>query len=347
MELFRVSWGSMSALRLRRSSFRLALGLSCLLGVQAAPAPAFAQDAAQDKAELKRLRSLFQQAIELEHAGNWGGALQVFREVGQSKMTPQVRYHIALCEEKLGRLVAALGGFELALAEADSVGDDFRIEVQGAVDALRNKIPMLTIERGPGADAATIEVDNVALGEASVGQPFPVDPGPHAISAKSPGYKDFIGVVELGDAERRTFVVELELRETPPTSRPIASASTFPDDPNAGRRSRIVPYVVGGVGAAALVTSGVLFGLRQGALADLEDACNGKNCDPDSKSDYDKLTTYHYGSQVALGIGVVGVGTAVALILLEPKPKAQPAAGLNFVPELSTRSAGLNVNGSF
>ena len=91
----------------------------------------------------------------------------------------------------------------------------------------------------------------------------------------------------------------------------------------------------------------MLFGLRQGALADLEDSCNGKNCDPESQADYDKLTTYHYGSQVALGIGIVGVGTAVALILLEPKPKQPASAGVHFAPELSTGRAGLNVNGAF
>ncbi len=215
-------------------------------------------------------------------------------------MTPQVRYHIALCEEKLGRLVAALGGFELALAEADSVGDDFRTEVQGAVDALRNKIPMLTIERGPGADAATIEVDNVALGAASVGQPFPVDPGPHAISAKSPGFKDFIGVVELDDAERRTFVVQLEPRETAPTSRPIASASTFPDDIAVAKRSRIVPYVVGGVGVAALVTSGRSSGCDRARSAIWKMPATARTATPAAKPTGDKLTTYHYGSQVAL-----------------------------------------------
>jgi hypothetical protein len=84
-------------------------------------APALAQDAD----ELKRARAQFQQATELEQAGNWAAALQQFREVGQVRMTPQVRFHIAVCEEKLGRLVAALGGYELALAEADAVGPDF------------------------------------------------------------------------------------------------------------------------------------------------------------------------------------------------------------------------------
>src|ERR1043165_5621106 len=77
---------------------------------------------AQDASELKKARAQFQQATELEQAGNWTAALQAFREVGQVRMTPQVRFHIAVCEENLGRLVAALGGYELALADADSVG---------------------------------------------------------------------------------------------------------------------------------------------------------------------------------------------------------------------------------
>ena len=81
---------------------------------------------AQDAAELKKARAQFQQATELEQAKNWTAALQAFREVGQVRMTPQVRFHIAVCEEKLGRLVAALGGYELALADADKVGPDFK-----------------------------------------------------------------------------------------------------------------------------------------------------------------------------------------------------------------------------
>src|ERR1044071_10265846 len=86
----------------RRFLSRLLL-CSALLSSQA---PALAQDAN----ELKRARAQFQQATELEQAGNWTAALQAFREVGQVRMTPQVRFHIAVCEEKLGRLVAALGG---------------------------------------------------------------------------------------------------------------------------------------------------------------------------------------------------------------------------------------------
>ena len=97
---------------------------------------------AQTSDELSEARAAFQRGIELEQAKNWGGALKQFRQVGQVKMTPQVRYHIALCEENLGKLVAALGGYELALADAESVGDgvSFKQEVEASVNDLRARI---------------------------------------------------------------------------------------------------------------------------------------------------------------------------------------------------------------
>src|SRR5690606_9059728 len=138
---------------------------------------------------LSEARAAFQRGIELEQAKNWTGALKMFRQVGQVRMTPQVRYHIALSEEKLGKLVAALGGYELALADADSVGDgvSFKQEVEASINDLRGRIPKVIIQRGTGADAAAIELDGVALGESLVGVEVPLDPGPHSLAATAPG----------------------------------------------------------------------------------------------------------------------------------------------------------------
>ncbi len=338
----------MLSIRARRSLSRVALMAACFLASSNAWSPAKAQESADDSKTLKRLRSMFQQGLELEHAGNWGGALQIFREVGQTRMTPQVRYHIAMCEEKLGKLVAALGGYELAKAEAETVGPDFQAEVDGSIEALRQKIPMLTIERGPGAAAASIEVDGVALGASSINQPFPADPGPHAISAKAPGYKELVAVVELAEGERSSFVVKLEQREPPPTSLPPHEAGSAPaEEQPPAKRSRLVPYVIGGAGVAALAGAGVLFYLRQNELSGLDEECANGSCPPEKQDDYDKMTTYHYGSQIALGVGVIGVGTAVTLILLEPKSKPNSQTGMRIIPSFWPGRASLRLQSSF
>lgn len=290
-------------------------------------APALAQDAA----ELKKARAQFQQATELEQAKNWTAALQAFREVGQVRMTPQVRFHIAVCEEGLGRLVAALGGYELALADADKIGPDFKAEVEENVTKLRARIPKLVIERGAGASSAAIELDGVAVGESSVGVEVPLDPGPHAVTAKAPNRKPFEASVTLTEAE--TTKLDVVLEELPPELLRSGGGAPAPEKPP----SKVVPFVIGGVGIASLIGSGVLFGLRQSTLKELEDVCgaDGKHCPTSKQSRYDDLKFYHYGSMVTLGVGVAAVGTAGALLFFQRKKK-EPAAdtALQLVPIL-------------
>ncbi|WP_434043319.1 MULTISPECIES: PEGA domain-containing protein [Sorangium] len=297
---------------------------------------------AQDTDELKRARAQFQQATELEQAGNWAAALQQFREVGQVRMTPQVRFHIAVCEENLGRLVAALGGYELALAEADTVGPDFRAEVEASIGRLRARIPKLVIVRGKGAGSAAMALDGIALGGTSIGVEVPLDPGPHALTAKAPNYKLFQETVEL--KEGGVTRVEVTLEALPQEL--LIRAGALPEKPP----SKVVPYVIGGVGAASLIGSGVLFVLRQGALADLEDACGpgGKSCPSSMASRYDDLKFYHYGAQVALGVGVAAVGTATAILLLQrKKPKEPEKTSLELVPVAGGSEIGARLSGAF
>lgn len=290
---------------------------------------------AQDAAELTRARAAFQQAIELEQAGNWAAAVQRFREVGQVRMTPQVRFHIALCEEKLGRLVAALGGYELALADADAVGPDFRSEVQSNVNRLRERIPKLVLKRGEGADAALIELNGVSVGESSIGVDVPQDPGPHAVTAKAPGYKPFESTVTLAEGERQT--VEIVMEPLPPAPPPDQPATPPP------KKINIVPYAVGGAGAATLLASGVFFVLRQSTLSGLEDACKNDVCPTSERGAYDRLKTYHYASIVTFGVGAAAVGTAAVLFVLDARKKKQEeqqTTSVSVVPMISPQIAG-------
>ena len=309
---------------------RLVFGSSLACALLCSQVPAMAQDAG----ELKKARLQFQQATELEQAGNWTAALQAFREVGRVRMTPQVRFHIAVCEEKLGRLVAALGGYELALADADKVGPDFKGEVEENVTKLRARIPKLVIQRGAGATSASIELDGVAVGDSSVGVEVPLDPGPHAVTAKAPNRKPFEASVVLKEEE--TTPLEVVLEELPPELlRTGGGGAPPPDKPP----SKVVPFVIGGVGVAALVGSGVLFGLRQSTLSELNDACQGGVCPKAKESRYDDLKFYHYGSMVTLGVGVAAVGTAGALLFFQRKkkdPAADTSAALHVVQVVPT-----------
>ncbi|HEX2674434.1 MAG TPA: hypothetical protein VHM25_26345 [Polyangiaceae bacterium] len=310
------------------------------VGLAARPA------AAQDKKELSKARAQFQRAIELEQAGNYSTALEQFRDVGQVRMTPQVRFHIASCEEKLGRLVTALGGYQLAFADADSVGEDFKAEVDAAVTRLQASIPKLLIQRGSGAEAAEIQLDGVTLGASSVGVPVPLDPGPHAISAKAPGTLPFSQTVTILENEQKT--VDVTLTPEPQEARPTAAgdSSGAPVDKS---NPRLIPYVIGGVGVASLIGSGVLFALRQSTYSDLEAQCgpNHDQCPSSAAGDYSNLKLYNVTSQVALGVGVACIGTSVTMLLLQRKHSAPSTSAMTLVPSAPNSLAGVSWAGRF
>lgn len=294
--------------------------------------------AAEDAGALARARATFQQAVELGQAGNCPAALNLFRQVGQVRMTPQVRFHIAVCEAKLGRLVAALGGYELALADADTVGHGFRDEVEENIRQLRERVPRLILRRGAGADAATIELDGVALGTGSIGVELPLDPGPHSVAARARGYQVFEQTVTLVEGTTHTLAVVLSPWIAPELAE---SSSSSIRRPASGRR--LLPYVVGGAGLATLVGSGVMFALRQGTLGDLEDACQGRVCGESQRDEYDRLKVYHYGFLMTLGAGAAAIGTAVTLIVLDQKPRDQKHAGVQLIPKIHPNEASATV----
>ncbi len=318
-------------------------------------APAGAQD---EEDPVKQARMMFHQGLELEQAGNWAGALRMFRDVSQVKMTPQVRFHIALCEENLGKLIAALGGYELALAEADSVGESFRVEVEEKIAAVRSRIPKLVIERGDGADAAKVELDGVLLGSSSIGVDVPVDPGPHVVTATAPGFEDFSTTIDL--AEETTQTVTLTLAETevaPVEEEPVEEEPEPPPE----KKFPIVPVSLIGGGGVLLLGSGAMLLMRSVALNDFRSLCPGDLCPPKSQlSDADqdeieksrsRVATYGVLSPVLAVAGVGAAGVGVFLLVRESKADREEAhAGSTRVmvtPELGPERLGLTMHGRF
>jgi hypothetical protein len=321
----------------------------CALTTSMLTLPALPAMAGPSKSELSKARAKFQQATELEQAGNYAPALDTFRQVGQVKMTPQVRYHIAFCEEKLGRLLTALGGYEMAESDAAAVDPGFEKEVKAHLEDLRTRIPKLSITRGQGAAAAKIELDGVVLGESSIGTPMQVDPGPHQVSARSPGKEPFSTTIDLVEKDEKT--VEVEFEEAAPGTGPTPGVPEKPEKPEGTEKkpSKVLPFVIGGVGVASLGASGVFFLMKNSAVSDLDSACgsNRDKCPADKQATYDNAKLYNTLSMVTLGVGVVGVGVAATLLLTQKPTKEKPTATLHVVPAVAPSHAGVAVFGAF
>jgi len=335
----RVEWSRMAIPRIAYLSclaLVLAAGIVCPCGVHVAYAG--------ENGELSRARAKFQQAVELEEAGNYVTALTIYRDVGQVRMTPQVRFHIAVCEEKLGRFVAALGGYELALTGAEGVGPEFQKEAEDRANAVRVRIPKLIISRGRGAHAATIELDGVALGASSINVEVPLDPGPHTIQAKAPGYEQYVSTIDVRERNVEKITIALKAVSEDANSNSALTRSDPIDVASTSRIPRVVPYAIGSFGAAALLNAGVFFVLQRGKISDLQALCGtDRNCtdanprplvgDEVSRSHdlNSKLRLYTAVFQVSAVTGVVALGVAAGLVVLEPKP-AKPTTSWAIQP---------------
>lgn len=334
----------------------LGLGLSTLDGT-------IPTAMAAEKDELSNARAKFQQAVEMEQAGNFAHALQLFREVGQVRMTPQVRFHIATCEEKLGKLVAALGGYELALTEAESLGPEFQQEVEERAGSLRSRIPKLVIERGSGAKAAKVELDGIELGAKSIGVEVPIDPGPHTIQAKAPGYSPYLSTIEVHEGEVEKVSLSLDRIATEDKPTPATTGVEQAPASKPVRTTRIIAYATGGFTIVAGAATFVFWSKRSSALDQMKRLCDDDGtCADDfgSMTDDEKRTAQKTNDKLVLydtlflagvattGAAALATGILVALEVFEKKPKKAAHLSLELMPHApNAELGGMSVIGRF
>jgi hypothetical protein len=310
---------------------------------------------AQPEGDLVRARQLYSQGLTQEAAGDWAGALATFQEVARIKLTPQVRFHVARSKENLGRLNEALGGYRLAEYEASQGGakeQEILAEVSKAREALEQRIPKLVIVRGKNAGSIKVELDGVVLGDPQVGKEITVDPGPHVVAGiVAPGkrFKSEVSVAEGGSARVVLDVPEAMLEPTAvepePTIMPTPSAPG-PDTAPAREKqasSRVAPWIVGGLGVAALVASGVFYALRSDAQKELDAGCLGRTCPDTLRDTQSRGETYAALSGVMLGVGIAGVGASAIMLLgggSQPESPGSPAAAVGMAPRRVSVSLG-------
>ncbi len=153
----------------------------------------------------------------------------------------------------------------------------------------------------------------------------------------------FSQTVTIAENEQKSVAVAL----TPEPQEVRPSAGGGAGDVAENSNPRLIPYVIGGVGIASLISSGVLFGMRQKTLSDLEDQCGSDHVCPSSAAgDYSNLKTYNVTAQVALGVGVACVGTAVTMLVLQRK-HAAPKSGMTLLPSAPNSLAGVSWAGRF
>jgi tetratricopeptide (TPR) repeat protein len=324
--------------------FRHVLGLAFVLVAASMSAGA----AEPTQAEINAAKGAFQAGLALEAASDYSHALAKFREVTAVKVTPHALFHIGRCLERLGKWTEAVGNYRLAVEKAEGSSEAaVRQQAEAARVALEPRLPRLTIDRGYGADTASISLDGVALGVGALGTAMPADPGPHVVTAELNGKQAFSLQVTVAEYESKSVKVELGTKPVAATS---AKAVDTSDTQHSSRFSRTTGIIVLSGGLASFVAGVVLLGLRQNAVNQLDDDCNGLHCPDSSKDRYQSAKIYTVLGDVFLGIGLVGTGLGTYMVVKgkrEQPKQSPPQARRVWVTPVGPSSLGASVGGTF
>jgi hypothetical protein len=325
--------------------------------------------AAPTEAEVAQARERFSAARKLEDAGRWADALSLLQRVAEVKMTPQVRFHVALCLENVGLWTQALDGYAQAAGEAGAAADVLK-EANEHLHKLEAAIPTvsLSVEGAAAGDELLLDRRRLPLDEGPL--PIRADPGPHTAEVRRGGAvlaREYFAL-----DPRSTRRVELRigsvapdpghdvaLSPTPPAA-PIqvpsaaaahepavvaVPASPGPAEPAPGSTQRALGWTGVGVGAASVVLTGIFIGLRGNEMSQLSQACPSfTQCAPsvaaivsDGKTDAALVNVFGVIGGVAAAAGVVALVTAPITMGAAPR---SPAAPLSTAAWLELRGDG-------
>lgn len=334
-----------------------ALALLLLLSDTASAGPERTQ------ADLNQARERFGAARKLEDAGRWREALETFQRVAEVKMTPQVRFHIALCRENLGLWTEALDGYAQAAGEAKGSAPDVTIEANEHIRKLESFMPTVTLRVKGAAVGDELFLDQRALPIDDHPLAIRADPGPH--NAEVRRGETVVAREYLTLEPRTTRRIELTIgsvAQPPPgwidpgnarSSRVGGGAPPPPSPPSDGSAQRTLGYAALGLGGAAAIVTGVFIGLRAGALGRLQETCPAMTRCPRTAE-----AIVSEGKTDATVVNVFGILTVaaaasgVALLLTAPSRPGgagttAPKASFTLSPSVGWGLVRISMEGAF
>ncbi|HEX4335408.1 MAG TPA: hypothetical protein VH062_05810 [Polyangiaceae bacterium] len=298
-----------------------ALALASILA-GSCPLPAAAQSTAAAEA-------LFNDGRTAMEAKDYDTACPRFRE--SNKLDPAVGtlLNLAVCETARGRVAT---GWELfrAVAEKLPIDDPRRDFVAKQLSQIEPRLPhlMLTLASGSPIDTRAKEGD-AEFASATFGVPLPMDPGKHTFTVDAQGYDAATVDVELAEGKQQSLeIAPGPLKPALPASTTTSSVLAPSGDENGkGHDTRVLGWVIGGVGVAGL---GVGLGtglMALGKKSTADEQCSDKLrvCSAAGRDAASSGRTLAIVSTVGWIAGALGVG-AGAYFIITSKPRAPQTA---------------------
>lgn len=170
-------------------------------------------------------QALFDAGKKLVAAGDYEHACPKFEESQRLDPATGTLFNLADCYERQGRLATAWATFLQAGMRAKAAGQQNRVQVaHDRAESLASRVPKLVLLVG-GADrtpALEVKRDGELIGKAQWGEPIPVDPGTHLISAAAPGRKPWSQSVSLAIGAKVSVAIPELVSDDAPAAEPAA-----------------------------------------------------------------------------------------------------------------------------
>jgi hypothetical protein len=292
---------------------------------------------------------------EAFNSGDYETALALFRRAYSLYPAPTVVLYEARSLEKLGRLLEADEAYTRTAQL--SVGPDAPAQFAEAVAqarqeerALRARIPTLTVEvQGVSANDPNlaVTVNGRAIGAAQLGQAQHLNPGAYQIAGALGTQRAAHSEVKLTAGQHARVVLDLAAsslaRAAPVQAGAAAAASSTSPHTNT---ARLLAYVSGGVGVAALGT-GIITGLESvNAHNQADRDCPEHRCTTqDGLEAANSFRSLRTVSSVFYGVGIAGLAAGAVLWFTSSSDSPETASTPALAPWADARSIGLQ--GSF
>jgi hypothetical protein len=268
-------------------------------------------------------------------------------------------------------LVEALVDYERAEDLSVDKDEDLRSQIPSRKSSLEKRIPTLTLLLARDPKDASLAVDGRSLASTSFGKPIPLNPGKHAFSVASAGFKTFTTELLLneGDAVVTNVVLApLSNGDGVSTLRETETAPPAPAPKSSGGASSARTYFLVGEAAVTLgaLAVGIAFTL-EGASEDerasndrtrlalankgsATDACVTATASPEVPSlcaDLAAAVDDARRDKFVAGLGFVGagVGAAAFVATLALWPSRRPQATIR--PWIGPGARGMSLEGHF
>ncbi|WP_438005744.1 PEGA domain-containing protein [Sorangium sp. So ce321] len=296
--------------------------------------------------------ALFKAARALVDKGDYAAGCPKFEASLELNPSASTMINIARCHEREGKVATAWHDYNRAIVlNRETAGEQRRrgleeIAQKGIAD-LDARVPKLRVVVKSAPSGAEVQRDGTPVPAAALGEPLPVDPGPHEIRASAPGHETETRSVTLREGESVT--VELTLR---PAARP--TAATAPEKAKEAPGGGVPTWAwVSGAAGIALAGASVGFLIDDlAAIGALRDSCRevtgGTYCKPGYDFAADNARKNRdFGLFVGLGgAGLVALGAAAYGIAGSGGEKA-PAPAAVALPWVAPSGAGASIFGSF